>query len=369
MASCIDGRSAVDTSALTGESLPADKGPGDEVLAGCVVQNGTLTVEAKKVAKQTVAGQVIDLTAQALKDKAPLERYADRLARYFLPAVLALALLTFVGNVFIQLNSTVPPGGAKPTLRAAAKVAVYPALAVLVVACPVCADPRDARGGDRRARPARGDGRAHQGRLGTRTARRRDRVRVRQDRHAHRREARTRRRGSARRRDAGATACDRGGRGTGERAPARPRDPRGGARQGTDRSPQSADFQAHPGGGVTATVGGAAVVVGTRRLLEEQGIAVPPEAVAALEQLDATGQTSLLVAANGAILGVIGARDKVRPEAAQVLADLRALGIAPIALLTGDRAAVAKAVAEQVPVTEVHAELLPAQKAEWSSAD
>ena len=102
----IDGRSAVDTSALTGESLPVDKGPGDEVLAGCIVQNGALTVEAKKVAKQTVAGQVIELTAQALKDKAPLERYADRLARYFLPAVLGLALLTFAGNVFIQLNST-----------------------------------------------------------------------------------------------------------------------------------------------------------------------------------------------------------------------------------------------------------------------
>src|SRR5262249_55595020 len=132
----IDGRSAVDTSALTGESLPADKGPGDEVLAGCVVQNGTLTVEAKKVTKQTVAGQVIDLTAQALKDKAPLERYADKLARYFLPVVLGLAALTFAGNIFIQLNSTVPPGGAKPTLRAASNVAIYPALAVLVVACP-----------------------------------------------------------------------------------------------------------------------------------------------------------------------------------------------------------------------------------------
>ena len=100
----LDGRSAVDTSALTGESLPAEKGPGDEALAGCVVQNGALTIEAKKIARQTIAGQVIELTAQALKDKAPLERHADRLARYFLPTVLVLALLTFLGNVFIQLN-------------------------------------------------------------------------------------------------------------------------------------------------------------------------------------------------------------------------------------------------------------------------
>src|SRR5262245_21132406 len=131
-----DGRSAVDTSALTGESLPADKGPGDGVLAGCVVIDGVLTVEAEKVAKETVAGRVIDLTAQALKDKAPLERYADRLARFFRPAVLVLALLTFAANVFFQLNAAPPPGRAKPTLKAAAKDAAFPALAVLVVACP-----------------------------------------------------------------------------------------------------------------------------------------------------------------------------------------------------------------------------------------
>src|SRR5262249_40103902 len=73
---------------------------------------------------------------QALKDKAPLERYADRLARYFLPVVLALALITFAGNVQYQLSGTPTPTSPKPTLRAAARVAAYPALAVLVVACP-----------------------------------------------------------------------------------------------------------------------------------------------------------------------------------------------------------------------------------------
>src|SRR5262245_4552426 len=120
------GRSAVDTSALTGESLPAEKGPGDELLAGCVVQNGTLTVEARKVAKETVAGRVIELTAQALKDKAPLQRHADRLARYFLPVVLGLALVTFAANVYFQRNVAVQPGQAVPTFRAAARAALYP---------------------------------------------------------------------------------------------------------------------------------------------------------------------------------------------------------------------------------------------------
>src|SRR5207248_3680449 len=73
----MEGRSALDISALTGESLPVDKGPGEEVLAGSLNQFGALAVEARKVAEQTVAGRVIELTARALKDKAPLERTAD----------------------------------------------------------------------------------------------------------------------------------------------------------------------------------------------------------------------------------------------------------------------------------------------------
>src|SRR5207248_475957 len=82
-----DGRSSVDTSALTGESLPVERGPGDEVLAGSLNQLGVLTFEARRVAEHTVVGQVIEMTARALRDKATLERTADRLARYFLPAV------------------------------------------------------------------------------------------------------------------------------------------------------------------------------------------------------------------------------------------------------------------------------------------
>src|SRR5262249_10597721 len=133
----VEGRSAVDTSALTGESVPADKGLGDEVLAGSLNQFGALTIEARRVSEHTVVGRVIELTARALKDKAPLERTADRLARYFLPPVLALAAVAFLGNVLLHWSPLFRPAdAARLSLAAAARLSVYPTLAVLVVACP-----------------------------------------------------------------------------------------------------------------------------------------------------------------------------------------------------------------------------------------
>src|SRR5439155_24378784 len=102
-----------------------------------------------------------------------------------------------------------------------------------------------------------------------------------------------------------------------------------------------------------------------RRLMEEQGIPLTASATDALGKLDAVGQTALLVARDGVLLGVIGARDRLRPDAIVVLKQLRDLGIDPIVLLTGDRAAAAKSVAQDLTFSEIHAELLPQQKAEY----
>src|SRR5262249_26333241 len=89
----------------------------------------------------------------------------------------------------------------------------------------------------------------------------------------------------------------------------------------------------------------------------------PPEAALLLDRLDTAGQTALVVARDGRVVGVIGARDRVRPEAAGVVSELRELGIDPIVLLTGDRPAAANALAADLPFSATHAELLPEQKA------
>src|SRR5262249_23024027 len=126
----VEGRSAVDTSALTGEGFPVERAPGDDVLAGSLNQFGALTIDARRVAEHTVAGRVIELTARALRDKPKLERTADRLARYFLPVVLGLAALTLLGG--LVYHGVLGRLGLGQALR----LSVYPALAVLVVACP-----------------------------------------------------------------------------------------------------------------------------------------------------------------------------------------------------------------------------------------
>src|SRR4029078_8953078 len=99
-------------------------------------------------------------------------------------------------------------------------------------------------------------------------------------------------------------------------------------------------------------------------LLDEEGVALTSDALATLDRFDAAGQTALFVARNGRLLAALSARDRVRPEAAGLVDELRRLGIDPIILLTGDREAAARAVAADVPFSAIHAELLPEQKAE-----
>jgi Cu+-exporting ATPase len=360
----VEGRSAVDASALTGESVPLDKGVGDEVLAGSVNQFGALVIDAQRVSHQTVAGRVIELTARALKDKPSLERTADRMARWFLPIVLGLALLTLVVCMLhFGAGWFRPATSPRLGLRQALTMSMYPTLSVLVVACPcalILATPAAVIAALGRLA---GTGVLIKG-------------------------------GSALERLAsvGAIAFDKTGTisegrleigdivSLGDTSSDELLRIAASAEQNSEhplarlmlheaRSRQFAldpihDFQAHPGAGIRAFTAAGNLLVGTRRLMEEQGINVGPDAIVCLERLDAAGQTPLLVARDGALLGAIGARDRLRPEAVLLLKELRDLGIDPIVLLTGDRSAAAHALTQDLAFSAIHAELLPEQKAE-----
>ena len=358
----LDGRSDVDSSALTGESLPVEKTTGDQILAGSIVLHGGLTIQALKTDKQTVAGTVIELTAQALKAKSKGERQADRLARYFLPVVLGIALAVLIANIGYQYFGA-QPDGKKISLGAASRVAVYPALAVLVVACPcplVLATPAAViaalgrlagtgiliKSGAALERLAEVQGFAFD-KTGTLTEGKLELGDIRPAAGIDEEELLR----------AAALAEFRS-----EHPIAKLILDDIARRQWAVSEPES--FTAFPGGGVSATLGDTTVLVGTRRFLAEHGIGESTDSDMALQHFDESGQTPLLIARNGKDLGAIGARDRLRPEAPGVLADLAALGLQPLVLLTGDRNAVARTISTTLGLTDVRAELLPAQKAE-----
>ena len=343
----VQGRSTVDQSTLTGEPIPVDRGPGEDVYTGTINQYGQIEVRAERVGHDSTFGQVLALVADAQARKAPLQRVADRLAGYFLPFVLGAAGVTVVVGWLLGW----PDAGER-------------AVAVLVVACPcalILATPAAVmasmawlarhgvviKGGAALERLARCDAIAFD-KTGTLTIGRPTLSSIEPI--------------DGRSADdllGLAAAVERGGRHPLAEAVCRAADDRG---LDLDTAGES---EARPGAGVSARVGDRSVLVGNRRLMVECGLEIGPEVDAALARLDASGETPLLVAEDDRIVGVLGARDEVRREAHDVVHDLKHLRFGTVALLTGDRRPAAEAAAKRVHIKTVESELLPADKAAW----
>ncbi|MGN9807032.1 heavy metal translocating P-type ATPase [Micromonospora sp. L32] len=339
-----EGTSAVDASMLTGESVPVEVGPGDTVVGATVNAGGRLVVTATRVGADTQLAQMAKLVEQAQSGKAAVQRLADRISGVFVPIVIALA----AGTLGWWLGT-----GAGPT------AAFTAAVAVLIIACPCAlglATPTallvgTGRGaqlgilikGPEMLESTRQVDTVVLDKTGTVTTGRMTLVDVLPDQGVDRAELL---------RLAGALEA-------GSEHPVARAVAAGAAEAGA--LPPVTGFANAEGLGVTGTVDGHEVVVGRLRLLRERGLDVPEEVVRAAGDAEAAGRTAVLAGWDGRARGVLAVADVVKPTSRAAIDGLRGLGLKPV-LLTGDNATVARAVAAEVGIDEVIAEVLPADK-------
>jgi P-type Cu+ transporter len=342
-----DGRSAVDMSMLTGESVPVEVGPGTEVAGATVNAGGRLVVRATRVGADTALAQIARLVTQAQSGKAPVQRLADRVSGVFVPIVVALAVATL--GFWLGAGED-------------ASFAFTAAVAVLIIACPCAlglATPTALLVGTGRGaqlgllikgpevlEATRQVDTVVLDKTGTVTSGRMSLVDLTLADGVERAEAL---------RLAGAA----------EDASEHPiaRAIAGAARREAGRLPALDAFANREGLGVEATLDGdRLVLVGREPLLAEWGFEIPEPLKAALGRAEESGHTAVLAGWDGQARAVLAVSDRIKPTSRAAISELRRMGLRPV-LLSGDNELTARAVAQQAGVDEVIAEVLPRDKA------
>jgi len=344
----LDGRSHVDESMLTGEPLPVAKGRDDQVTGGTLNQDGALLMRAEKVGAETMLAQIVTLVAQAQRSKAPLQRVADRVAAWFVPAVVAVAALAFVLWAWL---------GPDPKLA----YALIAAVSVLIIACPcalglatpisiMVASGRAAQNGvlfrDAAAIEAlRGIDTLVVDKTGTLTEGKptlKDVVSL----GAHPFDQLL----------ALAAALEKPSEHPLARAIVDGAESRG------IRVPVVVDFRSVTGAGVEGSVQGHPVALGNRQMLANIGVVADESALERADAMRAEGATVMFIVIDSVLAGLIAVSDRIKASTPQAIRDLHAAGLR-IVMLTGDNATTAKAVAGSLGIDEVHADVSPADKA------
>ena len=344
----VEGHSAVDESMLTGESLPVNKSTGSAVIGATVNKQGRLVIEATHVGAGTALSQIIRLVEQAQGSKAPIQRVADQVSSVFVPVVLVLASLTFLGWLFVgQIGFT---------------LSLVHAVAVLVIACPCAlglATPTaimvgtgkgaeigilfknsaalesthrlqvialDMTGTITKGEPDVTDLIAADGVSETELLRL-------------------------------AASAERASEHPLGEAVVRA------ARQRDLPIVQPEAFEAESGLGIQATIEGQVVRVGSPRYMQERGVSLSESLRGQVDALQGQGRTAIVVALGGQAAGVIGIADTIKPGSKQAVAALQKLGM-EVVMITGDNALTAQAIASEVGIRRVLADVLPGEKAE-----
>lgn len=348
-----EGRSALDESMLTGESMPVSKGPGDEVIGATINKEGLIKFEATKVGRNTTLAQIVRMVQEAQGSKAPIQKLTDRISAYFVPAVIGIALLTFVGWLVIA--------------HADWSGAMINAVAVLVIACPCAlglATPTaimvgttkgaengilfknsealeragrvrivvlDKTGTITSGEPAVTDVLAFQNKSANEILRL-------------------------------AASAERGSEHPLGRAIVQA------AQEKSLKLSEPQQFSAVSGFGIRANVDGQLVIIGNPRLMQNEGISIT-----ALEKnidhLQAEGKTAMIIAvrsenAQGLAqpVGLVAVADTVKAGSREAVAEMRQLGL-DVVMITGDNQRTAKAIAKQVGIQRILSEVLPGDKA------
>jgi len=345
----VDGRTAVDESMITGESMPVEKATGDRVIGGTVNQTGSILIEAQQVGRDTVLSQIIEMVAQAQRSRAPIQGLADKVASWFVPAVIIIAILTFL--VWLWL-------GPEPKFA----YAIVNAVAVLIIACPCAlglATPMSVMVGV---------GRGAQAGVLIKKA---EAIELMEK--------------------VGILVVDK----TGTLTEGHPSVTRvisvnsvsedqllalaasvesnsehplalaivNGARQRNLRILPVSDFRSTTGGGVIGRVNGNEVIVGKPQMLGVSGVSEINGLEHKAAQLQAEGQSVVYVAINGKIAGTVAVADPIKESTPPAIDHLHRMGI-KIFMLTGDNERTARAVAKKLGIDQVEAGVEPQRKQE-----
>ncbi len=362
----IEGRSSVDESMTTGESLPAVREEGDEVIGGTVNQDGILKIEATKVGEESFLSQVVELVRDAQATKVPVQAFADRVTGYFVPAVICISIITFLmWAVFPDIFQSVAAwsSGFLPWVNpdlGRFSLAVFAAVAVMVIACPC------ALGLATPTALMAGSGRGAQNGILIRSG-----------------EAIELMKGVKTIVFDKTGTLTRGEPVVTDLVPLGERDERdllywaatleqnsehplaravvARADEESVKIGKSSDFRAVTGRGILGIVDDRQAAVGTRALMDEEGIDYSA-AEGTVAELEENARTTMLVAVGGEVIGTLGLADTLKPGSAEAVKELKKMGF-DIVMISGDNPRTANAIAGQAGIDSVLAGVMPDEKA------